>query len=194
MIIFVDIFLIIGILFFCIGFGKVLIDSAAIILLIIAVIAICLIMLGKYPGVTLICLSVLVVVLIFAGIGASITKESEENSVPVTISKATATCTVYDIDRNVVEIPIGSIIARYTDENDRKSEHIGKISSHEFARHCYWYYNGEVNHFFVSSLREYTSETLAEYIGNKKNDWNVIEIAEIPYKEFSNSQWWQLAE
>ena len=186
-IVILDYLFIIGMLVFGIGLGKLILDGAVTILVVVILCIICIALIRKYPVATLICL--LVVDVIALG-GIYILKKHQENIIPVTISRATETCWVYDTDGNTMEIPKGSIIARYTDENERKSEG----SYYGFANHCYWYYNGEINHFFASSKWENPSEIVIKYYGDKKNTWYVVKIAEITYKEFSNSQWWHLAE
>lgn len=134
---------------------------------------------SKWPKITV----VLVLIVCIATWGyIAIPQYISENYFPVSIYGAEDICFVYSEDGNIVEIPAGSIIARYIDE--KGSQHEG---NHYYGQGniCCWYYNGIVTSFNVSYLHE-DSENILE-----ANQWKIREFSEITYKELNSTEWWK---
>lgn len=177
MIIILDMFFIIGMLIFGIGFIKLVADNILLIILAIALIIGLLFLFVRWPKQTFVILLILLAVTLIATYSM---KANERNNITVRIYKAIGECQVYDIDHNPVTIPAGAMIARYTDESERQSEIVGGRSYAGFTYVCCWYYQG----------KEYTfHESWAMNMENA-SCWDTQKVKEITYKEFENSNWW----
>ena len=177
MIIFFDMFLLVGILIFLIAGAKLVLDSILTILFFLVVVVVVLVVLFKFPRATLISLVVIALVI---GIGLAVNSQSEEDNISVKIYKATGVCTVYDKNENIISIPAGAIIARYQDERKRQPE---GTNIHGFVNVCYWYYEGSIHQFYVSNSHEISIS------GLPLSRWNVVELRQITYKEFNQGEW-----
>lgn len=165
MIIFVPLWIIILYILCWFVFAKFVLDNIFLILFGIVVVIIFLCLLFKHPKETL------STVLVLSIITLCISCINRSNA-PVTISKATQICRVYDENNNIIDIPKGAIIARYTDESIRVSDgnYIG------FLTKCSWYYQG-ITHSFTESVVW------------DKNQWYLEDIGKTKYSDFKNGDW-----
>lgn len=170
--------LVVGFLIFGVAFAKIVLDNIGIILLAIGILIVLMVLLCKWPKQTIITLAASAV--IFTIYFTNTAKKAEE-SIPVTIYKASDTCTVYDKNDRIVVIPEGAIVARYVDERERQAENHNVFG---FVNVCYWYYNGDTSQFFVSNSHELSQQSNLE-----PNDWNLTKIEEITYGEFQKGSW-----
>lgn len=152
--------------------GSIILISIAVIVLIL--------LLGKWPIKTFIGL---VSILLLSVVYFSVSSTIEANNTPVLIYKATNTCSFYDEQGTLVQIPSGAIVAKYRHPKQESKEKQYNGNSHV----CNWYYDGEV---FSSTTSVIHEGSLAEKMNVEKNIWSLEEIREITYKEFRNGNWW----
>lgn len=133
----------------------------------------------QWPGRTMIAIVVIIVAVI---IGFNIFSTSKINNTPVTIYRAADTCVIYDEDHELVQVPKGAIVARYTDPEVKSKE----VSVAGNSDRCVWYYDGQISTSTVSTWHEMDLEEF-DY---EPNIWNLVEIKEITYKEFQKNNWW----
>lgn len=126
----------------------------------------------------------IVIIILAAVAGFNISSASKINNEPVTIYKATDTCVIYDEEHDLVQIPAGAIVARYTDP-ERESKEVSVIGKSDM---CVWYDGGELNTTTVSI--NHAMDYWIEELDYEPNNWNLLEIIEITYKEFKESNWW----
>lgn len=173
-IIILDIVFVIGMVIFGFSLFKLLVDNILLILLAIAVLIVLVLLFRKWPKTTVVVLAVFLIVTLCV---PDIEKSVVENSIPVQLYRASGECKVYDIDHNIVTIPAGAIIARYTNSSERQNESVGGTLYASFASMCYWYYEGETHSIYVSAAMD--------------SQWRTEIVKEISYKEFKRGYWWE---
>lgn len=119
---------------------------------------------------------VLIIVAVIALICMSINKKTEVNSTPVTISKATGDCVIIDESGDTIQISKGSIVAVFRHPEQQSAEH-GFAGNSTI---CYWY---------DGIVRSTTVSTLHEIMNEPRNEWNLLEVDTITYKEFLDGKW-----
>ena len=138
------------------------------------------ILFNKWPARTIFGI---ILIFIVAIIALKIYTNSEINNTPVMLYRATDTCVIYDEMNELVQIPMGAIVARYSDP-EIKSKEVSVIGQ---SHMCLWHYDGQ-----VYTTTESIKHELDYYIkeGYEPNIWNLSEIKEITYKQFQKGNWW----
>lgn len=181
----IDMFLIIGLLFFGIGAVKLLLDYLWVLLLGIVILIVLLVLTLKFPKTMLIILSLAVIISVAIVVVPDII---EKNEVTVRLSRATGDCYVHDVDGNVIKIPKGAVIAKYRDPKERQLE--GQY--YGYLYNCYWYYEGQEHYINLSNIHDAEKDSVIyQYYGGADNDWKVESLGEMRYKQFRKGQWWE---
>lgn len=125
-----------------------------------------------------------IIAIILGAIAFNIYSNSEINNTPVTIYQATDNCIIYNEEHELIQIPEGAIVARYRDP-ERKSNEISVMGHSDM---CVWYANGQVNTTTVSI--NHGMDYWIKELDYEPNEWNLLVIKEITYKEFQKGTWW----
>ena len=115
---------------------------------------------------------------IVVGVFTLIIENEEVNSKTIKLYRSTDTCTFYDENHEIVQIPQGAIVAIYyhPEEKSKEERYVGS------SQRCQWYYAGREYHATVSVLADvYNWESI---------NWNLEEVGTTTYQKLQLDNWW----